>query len=444
MRAYRFALFSGFLIFVLSTCALPLRAQITDILLQSFTGVGGTAPGASPDGTLIVDSSGNFYGTTTQGGTYNAGVVFKLDASSGYAETVLHEFTGNPTGDGDGAFPIAGVVINKASNTLYGTTSCGGDQACNSNGTGGDGIIYEFNLTSGTYTVLYRFGGTNRGDGSRPYAPLIRAGGYLYGTTTHGGRRGCADAFGDGCGTLFRVSATTGRETILYSFTGGTDGGVPFAPVVRDNVGRYDGTTSIGGQNNVGTIFTFVSNNESVLYNFTGGTDGGLPYAGLTVDSANNLYGTTTAGGGPTPQCAGGNGVVFKWSSSMGLQTLHTFCGAPNDGAMPVAGVLLDYVGNLCGTTEWGGNAASMGTLFTLTGNSGYQTELVHDFLGAPNDGANPVAGLTFGTTSKKKQLCPVGSSAESQPPKKGTCTYVCGAAKSGGLSGEGGVFQTK
>lgn len=441
MRTNRFALTGCFLILTLAFSAPPLHAQFTDILLQSFTGTSGAAPGASPEGTLIVDSSGNFYGTTTQGGTYNAGVVFKLDASNGYAETVLHEFSGNPTGDGDGGFPIGGVVLNKANQTLYGTASCGGDEACDPAGEGGDGIVYGINLTSGSYTVLYRFGGVNHGDGSRPYAPLIRVGGYLYGTTTHGGRRGCADPLGDGCGTLFKISATTGHETILYSFTGGADGGVPYAPVVHDTLGHFDGTTSIGGANNGGTIFTFFSNHQNVLYSFTGGADGAIPHAGLTVDGAHNLYGTTTAGGGPTPECAGGNGVVFEFSAIAGLQPLHTFCGEPIDGAMPEAGVLLDHVGNLCGTTEFGGSAASMGTVFSLTKNNGY---LFYDFGGIVDDGANPVAGLTFGTTSKKKQLCPTGAPEESEPQKKGTCTYVCGNTKSGGALGQGAVFQAQ
>src|ERR1700690_507101 len=218
MPTYRLALLAGFSILVLATCALPLHAQITDVLLQSFTGTDGTAPGASPESTLIFDSSGNLYGTTTQGGTYNAGVLFKLDASNSYAETVLHTFTGNAAGDGDGGFPTAGVVMD-ASGNLYGTTSCGGDGACNSSGVGGDGITYRINETGGGYTVLYRFGGGR--DGSRPYAPLIRAGSYLYGTTTHGGLGACSDGLGAGCGTLFKIATSTGLETVLYRFTRG-------------------------------------------------------------------------------------------------------------------------------------------------------------------------------------------------------------------------------
>jgi uncharacterized repeat protein (TIGR03803 family) len=192
----------------------------------------------------------------------------------------------------------------------------------------------------------------------------------------------------------------------------------------------------------MGTIFTFVSKRESVLYSFTGGADGAVPFAGLTVDSANTLYGTTVSGGGPTPSCPGDVGVVFELSSA-GFQTLHTFCGP--DGAMPVGGVILDDLGNLCGTTELGGSAvAPMGTMYTLTKSSVYMTELQYDFLGGPGDGANPVAGLTFGQKGKTKQLCPVDPGAGLQPPKKGTCTYVCGAAKSGGAGGLGAIFESR
>jgi len=445
MRSYRFVLFAGFSIFVLMPCVLQLHAQITEMLLQSFTGTGGLTPGASPESTLIFDSSGNLYGTTTQGGTYNAGLLFKLDASLGYAETVLHTFTGNAAGDGDGGFPTAGVVMD-ASGNLYGTTSCGGDGACSSSGLGGDGIIYKINITTGTYTVLYRFGGGR--DGSRPYAPLIRAGNYLYGTSTHGGLGSCSDGVGVGCGTLFKIATSTGLETVLYRFTGGIDGGIPYAPVVHDKLGRFDGTTSIGGLNGMGTIFAFISNTESVLHDFTGGADGGLPYSGLTVDSTNSLYGTATCGGTPGVVCPAGNGVVFELSPSAGFQTLHAFSGAP-DGALPLGGVILDYLGNLCGATDLGGGVTPpMGTLFTLTKSSGYLTELLYDFGSAgTGDGANPVAGLTFGPKAKKKQLCPGVASLAPLPPKKGTCTYVCGVVgtlKSGGASGQGAVFEAR
>jgi uncharacterized repeat protein (TIGR03803 family) len=445
MSTVRLALSAGSILLMFAISVFPARAQIVEGVVQTFTGVGGTAPGTSPSGTLITnpsgitDSSGYLYGTTLQGGTFNAGVVFKLDASIGYAETVLHSFTGNSAGDGDGGFPTAGLVMDRAGN-LYGTTTCGGDGACNGSGVGGDGIIYELPAAGG-YIVLYRFSGGR--DGSRPWAPLIQVGANLYGTTTHGGAGDCSDGLGIGCGTAFKFATTSNHETVLYRFTGGADGGVPYAPLVQDTLGRFDGTTSTGGKFNWGTVFRLATAStgtimESVLYHFTGGSDGGDPIAGLSMDSANNLYGTATCGGIVGALCPGGNGVVFQLSSA-GFQTLHTFTGTP-DGADPVAGVVLDAAANLCGTTyAGGGGTPPMGTLFTLTKSSGYLTELSYDFGSAgTGDGANPLTGLTFGQPANK--ACP-GTPPESRPPGKGTCTYVCGTAKNGGTGAKGIVF---
>jgi len=441
LRTYRLVYHAISMCFLLFVCATPRPAQgqITEQLLLSFTGTGGTDPGQSPYGTLIVDS-GNLYGTTLQGGSFNAGVVYEVTpaAGGGYAETVLHNFTGNAAGDGDGGFPSAGLVKDTAGN-VYGTTLCGGDAPCNANGVGGDGTIYEF-TAAGSYVVLYRFGGGS--DGSRPFAPLLYLNGYLYGTTTHGGLAGnCSDANGSGCGTVFKFQVSTGIKTVLYRFTGGNDGAIPYAPLVHDKHGHFDGTTFSGGQYGFGTIFSLNGTTETALHQFTGGNDGGEPMAGLSVDSSNNLYGTTTCGGVPGALCPVGGGVVYEFTSGGAFQTLHSFAN-PSDGADPIAGVILDAAENLCGTTYAGG-ASAAGSVFTLTKNSNYQTELSYDFLGVPEDGANPVAGLTFGTTTKRKQACP-GTSPLFPPRGKGACTYACGSVSRGGATQLGAVYQAK
>jgi len=445
LRTHRLVFHTVSICFLLSVCGAPrqARGQITEQLLLSFTGPGGTDPGQTPYGTLIVDS-GNLYGTTLQGGgSSNAGVVFELVAATG-AENVLHTFTGNPTGDGDGGFPSAGLVKDAEGN-LYGTTLCGGDGVCNPNGIGGDGIIYEVTKPpTRNYIVLYRFGGGAASDGSRPFAPLLYLNGYLYGTTTHGGLAGnCTDANGSGCGTVFGFNVATGIETILYRFTGGNDGAIPYAPLAHDKHGHFDGTTFSGGQFGFGTIFSLKETTETVLHQFTGGNDGGEPMAGLSVDSADNLYGTTTCGGLPGAPCPGGGGVVYEFPAAGAFQTLHAFTGTP-DGADPIAGVILDAAENLCGTTFAGGTTSpSLGTVFTLTKSSSYQTEISYDFLGAPGDGASPVAGLTFGKTSKINQTCP-GTSGPLPPHGKGTCSYTCGAVKTGGNVGFGAIFEAQ
>jgi uncharacterized repeat protein (TIGR03803 family) len=109
---------------------------------------------------------------------------------------------------------------------------------------------------------------------------------------------------------VFKIGPS-GTQSVLYSFTNGTDGGTPYAGLVRDSAGNLYGTALTGGSSNgtngLGTVFKLDTvGHFSVLHTFTGGDDGGLPYGGLTTDAAGNLYGTASVGG------ANGNGVVFK------------------------------------------------------------------------------------------------------------------------------------
>jgi uncharacterized repeat protein (TIGR03803 family) len=153
---------------------------------------------------------------------------------------------------------------------------------------------------SGVQTVLHSFqGGT---DGGTPKAGVIRdSAGNLYGTTFSGGATGATGGIGGaGCGVVFKVSAT-GRETVLHTFAGGTDGCNPFAGVVRDSAGNLYGTTSYGGASvgtGAGVVFKVTATGqETVLYSFTGGADGAYPVGGVIFDSAGNLYGTTSNDG---------------------------------------------------------------------------------------------------------------------------------------------------
>jgi uncharacterized repeat protein (TIGR03803 family) len=165
----------------------------------------------------------------------------------------------------------------------------------------------------GTETVLYSFKGGS--DGSGPAAGLIAdSSGNLYGTTYLGGAfaSGCNGIFADlGCGVVFKLSPG-GTETVLHTFTGGSDGGVPSGGLIADSSGNLYGTTSRGGASGrspsgSGVVFKLSpSGTETVLYSLKGGSDGSGPAAGLIADSSGNLYGTTSGGG------ASGNGTVFK------------------------------------------------------------------------------------------------------------------------------------
>ena len=188
------------------------------------------------------------------------------------------------------------------------------------------------------------------------------AAGNLYGTTFGGG------AYGNG--TVFKV-ATNGDATTLYSFTGAADGAGPLGGLIRDRRGRLYGTTLRGGDQSVtcdgyvgcGTVFELTSQGkETVLYSFTGGADGANPAAGLIRDAAGNLYGTTQFGG--ASPCSGlGCGTVFMVGKNGKVVVLHTFTGGA-DGSNPQAGLIRNRA-NLYGTTPIGG-AYNLGTLFKL------------------------------------------------------------------------------
>lgn len=219
--------------------------------------------------------------------TSNNGSAFKIDTNNN--ESILHSFAGSPS---DGAFSYA-TLLRDAQGNLYGTNYQGGVT--------GNGTVFKISST-GKESVLYNFKGTP--DGQLPYARLVRRNGLLYGTTVQGGK--------SGLGTVFKVD-NKGNETILYNFTGGADGGLALGGVIFDKAGNLYGTTYIGGAFGVGTVYRLdPTGKEMVLYNFTGGADGKNPYFVVLVrDNSGNLYGTTSAGAGTG--CGGtGCGTVFK------------------------------------------------------------------------------------------------------------------------------------
>jgi uncharacterized repeat protein (TIGR03803 family) len=258
----------------------------------SFTG---GANGGFPAAGLVPDAAGNLYGTTLARGSgclpHGCGMVFKLNSAG--KETVLHSFTGTPDGDE----PLAGLVRDNAGN-FYGTTLQGG--------TSGVGTVFKVS-SSGEEIVLYSFCSVSGcADGSGPWGDLVLdSAGNLYGTTFQGGALNY--------GTVFKVDPT-GQETVLYSFCSQdcTDGALPLDGLVRDSVGNFYGTTQSGGANFYGTVFKLdTTGKETVLYSFSGYSDGGVPYAGLVMDSGGNLYGTTSQGGIYFSGLAG-YGTVFK------------------------------------------------------------------------------------------------------------------------------------
>jgi uncharacterized repeat protein (TIGR03803 family) len=262
-----------------------------ETVLYRFTGLSGDGP----MGGVVRDGVGNLYGTTSYGGFYRFGNVFRLDTAR--RVKALHTFQGG----NDGVSPNAGVLRDGAG-VLFGTTSIGG--------TAGMGTLFKVD-SAGSESVLYSFAGGT--DGAYPQSSLIQdAAGNLYGTTLDGGV--------NSRGTVYRVSAQ-GIETVLYSFSGGADGGGPYANLLRDSSGNLYGTAPNGGDLSCnppygcGVIFKLdATGRETVLYAFTGGSDGAFPYAALIRDSEGNLYGTANSGGDLSCNLPFGCGTVFKVS----------------------------------------------------------------------------------------------------------------------------------
>ena len=332
--------------------------------------------GAAPYGGLVRDRAGNFYGTTSTGGTFGNGTIYKITPSG--QEKILHRFI-----KAEGGSPMDSLTIDSAGN-LYGTTEAAGF---------GAGTVFEFSR-GGKLKLLYRFGEQGGGffDGGNPYAGvLLDSAGNLYGTTPYGGSASHG-------GTIYKLDSS-GNETILHNFGQQPDGVYPFGGLVVDSDGNFYGTTNIGGEfgGGYGTVYKLdASGNEAVLYSFNG-NDGHFPSSSLVRDTAGNLYGTTSQGG------TYDGGIVFKIDPTGTLTTLYNFGGVYPDGFNPVAGLTPDSTGNFYGTTFFGGLYAN-GAVYKLDPSG--QLTVLHSFSGG-SDGSNPNAGLIrdaqgnlYGTTA--------------------------------------------
>jgi uncharacterized repeat protein (TIGR03803 family) len=294
-----------------------------------------------------------------------------------------------------GMSPVASLIADVSGN-LYGSTTSGGPS--------GAGIIFELSPPAPperewTETVLHIFKCNKKGScygGDHSYGSLIMdSAGSLYGTTIGGGTYGS--------GNVFRL-ASDGTETVLYSFRGPAqgDGEYPRAGLVADSAGNLYGTTEFGGTANDGTVFKLAPDGtETVLYSFTGGNDGANPVAGVTVDAMGNLYGTTLTGGIGCGHAGNGCGTVFKIAPDGTETILHSFCtegSACSDGSTPQSNLLADTAGSLYGTTTYGG-AYGSGTVFKVETDGTEKVLYSFDATGNYSDGAAPVAGVIADTS---------------------------------------------
>jgi uncharacterized repeat protein (TIGR03803 family) len=353
----------------------------TERVLYSFAG---GRDGASPYdmGILARDSSGNFYGTTYQGGSCGAGTVFEV--SSGGKETVLHNFCLG----GDGGYPFGSVILDNSGN-VYGTTEAGGPD----NGGTVFKLVRKPNSEWSEY-VLHRFSGP---DGKGPFAGLIMdAFGNLYGTASEGGSQ---VAFG---GVAYEISSL-GVYSVLYNFcslSACADGQLPLGGLTMDRTGNLYGTTSEGGTSGMGTAFELSKSGntwtETVLHSFTGGSRDGAypsdasPTLGTRIVGSRKesvIFCVTTEGG------AHNRGTAFEIiKSTMGRKfiLLHSF--GASGGTSPY-GTLVNIKGKLFGTAGFRGTSCC-GTVFKLTKKNKIWIETaLYNFTGGA-DGGYPYSGL--------------------------------------------------
>jgi uncharacterized repeat protein (TIGR03803 family) len=350
--------------------------------IYDFTG---STDGGHPQSGLVKDNYGGLWGMTTAGGA-GFGTVFNLAPhNGGWIFRPLYQFAGAPDGAGSISRPLL------TSNGLYGPTIDGGS------GTGcndlypGCGTVFVLRpqpracvtaLCPWIETTLYSFPGGN--DGAYPYGDLtIDAAGSLYGGTWQGGAVNQ--------GVIYKLSNGDWAETILHTFNGGiNDGSFPQGGVIFDNNGNLYGTARQSGAG-FGIVFQLQPAGPPwtfhILYSFTGGSDGGIPQGGLIMDASGNLYGTTSFGG------MGNGGTVFELSPSGGGWHFNLLCYLPAASSGPQASLVMDHAGNLYGTTYAGGTHAQ-GAVFKATTGGGACTDL-YDFTGGM-DGGHPWDGLVL------------------------------------------------
>jgi len=332
-------------------------------VLYNFTGGG---DGNDPDSRLVMDADGNLYGTTFDGGEFNAGTVFKLRPNG--VQSVLYSFTGGK----DGGFPTGDLILETDNGGLVGTTQAGGDHNV--------GTVFTVDPNGSGETVDYSF--TGGSDGANPVGGLVEDGTFdLYGTTKNGGD--------SGFGTVFELVPLGGGFKLLHTFTAGADGANPEGTLALDPDGNLYGTTLEGGALNQGTVFKITSKGkEKVLHSFDGGNDGRFPTSGVAIAFAGTLYGTTPGGGQNIA------GTLYSMNKKGKLKVLHAFTGG-SDGGNPVGVPLPGGAGEVYGVTFMGGAGdASVGTVYKLS--PGGKEKVLHSFDADVDitDGFHPSAGL--------------------------------------------------
>jgi uncharacterized repeat protein (TIGR03803 family) len=259
----------------------------------------------------------------------------------------------------------------------------------------GSGTVFQLSPTPNgwVHTVLYSF--TGGADGGEPYKGVtLDRDGNLYGTAVTGGSGNCEG----GCGVVYKLTNNGGTwtQTVIHAFTGGNDGSGPGARVTVDGVGNIYGMTPTGGAFGLGTIYKIHQTSPevwalNVIHAFSGGTDGATGSAGRMILRSGRLYGAATAGG------RHGSGVIFELRAGgfgeRDLKILYAFRGQP-DASFPYGALFFDRSGNIYGTTYYGG-ANGVGAVYKLSPRhvGEWAEEVIYSFQEG-TDGNSPISNL--------------------------------------------------
>lgn len=367
------------ILLTMMTLALSLLANAqTESTIYTFSETGTFWP----QGGLLEDGAGNFYGTTRGGGTYGVGTVMELSppAVSGGAWTLTTLYNFVPYGPG-GYVPISDVVKDQAG-AFYGATYSGGDPVCNC------GVVYKL------------------------VPPAIKGGAWT--------------------------------QSQLYAFTGGADGRLPApATLALTTKGTLYGVTLRGGSWDSGALYQLTTKNgkayaESVLYSFGDLADASTPSGPILLDAAGSLYGVTSLGG------AFGQGTLYKYVPAVNGQLatysiLYSFGGSTTTGSYPNGNLIFDASGDIYGVTNGGGDADGDGVAYMLAPGSPTWTESILYAFNATN-GINPIGGLTW--NHKTNQLYGTASSGNQHPAGDGSVIVLSPPTKKGGPWTEQTLFQ--
>jgi uncharacterized repeat protein (TIGR03803 family) len=377
-------------------------------------------PGCVDGGYLIpglaLASDGNFYGSTDLYGLNQFGTIFKISAKG--ALTTLFDFQ---VGGGD---QPDGPLLEAGDGNFYGTTQQGGVNNL--------GIVFMI-TPDGTLTTLHNFDST---DGALPEAGLVLAAdGNFYGTTLFGGRRyqSCGSI---GCGTVFRMRPN-GTVTTVYRFCGQANcvDGAYASSLMLATDGNLYGTTSLGGAENHGSVFTIDPTGALTTLHSFEGTDGSSPYGVLVQGTDGNFYGVTYEGGHDD------SGTVFSMTPAGVLTTLHEFCTSRPcmDGGSPIGGLAQATDGKFYGTTS-GNSTLNDGTIFSLDMGLGPFVTFVRPYGKVGQTGGILGQGFT-GTTSVSLNGIPANFKVVSDTlvratvPSGATTGYVTVTTPSGTLT---------